>query len=328
VSHAHLGAGVAISVVSAVFYNVGFVIEKHALERLPQVHARQLTHLLGSVLSSPLWLCGFGCLLVGLGLQVVALSLVSISVVQPIFVSGIVILLALSHVSLGERLGRREWAAVALVVVALLTIALSLDAGSDKASAHGRFGSLALAALPTIAVGVWLFVVADRFGRANRLSHLRAPLFGLSSGLLYGVAALATKAVSALVEQYGVVASIPHVFASAYLYALIATSAIGFLHFQTALQRCPASVVVPVSNVVSSTYVVAVGTVVFSEHLPGSSWKLALRVIGFAGVLVSILILATQAPVAHEVDIALPDVPVPLAVAVPTTETAPGEPVD
>jgi hypothetical protein len=43
---------------------------------------------------------------------------------------------------------------------------------------------------------------------------------------------------------------------------------------------------------VSSTYVVAVGTVIFGEHLPGAEWKLSLRILGFVGVVVSVLILA------------------------------------
>jgi drug/metabolite transporter (DMT)-like permease len=290
-THSHLVAGVVISVVSAVLYNVGFVLEKHALGKLPPVHAKRLLHLLTQVLSSPLWVAGFVSLLAGLALQVLALSLVSISVVQPIFVSGIVILLVLSHVALKEHLGRREWGAVCVVALSLFAISLSLDANSDHAGASGAFGSLVLAAIPTVLVAGWLFITAERVEGGTRL-HIRAPMFGLSTGLMYGVAALATKAVAAQVERYGLIDSIPHVLASAYLYALVVTSAIGLLLFQTALQRCPASVIVPVSNVVSSTYVVAVGTVIFGEHLPGAEWKLALRIVGFVGVLVSVLILA------------------------------------
>jgi drug/metabolite transporter (DMT)-like permease len=292
-THTHLVAGVVISVVSAVLYNVGFVLEKHALDKMPPVHARRLVHLLTQVASSPLWVAGFVLLLAGLALQVLALSLVSISVVQPIFVSGIVILLVLSHVSLKEHLGRREWGAVCVVALSLLAISLSLDASSDHAGSSGAFGSLVLAAIPTVLVAGWLFVTAERVeGRPGAHLHVRAPMFGVSTGLMYGVAALATKAVAAQVERFGLIASIPHVLASAYLYALVATSAVGLLLFQTALQRCPASVIVPVSNVVSSTYVVAVGTLIFDEHLPSAEWKLSLRILGFVGVLVSVLILA------------------------------------
>ncbi len=322
-THTHLAAGVFISVVSAVLYNVGFVLEKHALGEMESVHARRLVHLLGSVLSSPVWLIGFTSMLVGLALQVVALSLVPISVVQPIFVSGIVVLLVLSHVALKERLGGREWAAVALVALALLAISLSLDASSDQAGTSGAFGALVAAGVPTMAVACWFFLTADRVRDGGRSGHVRAPLFGLASGLMYGVASLATKAVSAIVEKRGVWESIPHVLASPYLYALVATSALGLLLFQTALQRCPASVVVPVSNVVSSVYVVAVGTAIFGEHLPTADWKLAMRVLGFAAVFASVLLLANSRSGAPEPEMPLVEEPVLLPTPSEASEAVP-----
>jgi drug/metabolite transporter (DMT)-like permease len=311
-THTHLVAGVTITIVSAVLYNVGFVLEKHALGSLPPVHAKRLVHLLTSVLSSPLWVAGFVSMLGGLAGQVLALSLVSISVVQPVFVSGLVVLLVLSHVLLKERLVRREWAAMCAVGLSLLAISLSLDSSSDHAGANGAFSSLVLAAIPTMLVAGWLFLSADRvqLRRSGRL-QFRAPMFGVSTGLMYGVTALATKAVAAQVEKFGLIASIPHVLDSAYIYTLAFTSAIGLLLFQTALQRCQASVVVPVSNVVSSTYLVAVGTFIFGEHLPDSEWKLALRIVGFCGVLASVLVLA-NAKSFSEAEIPLVDEPISL----------------
>jgi drug/metabolite transporter (DMT)-like permease len=314
-THTHLVTGVAVTIVSAVLYNVGFVLEKHALGSLPPVHARRFGHLLASVLSSPLWVAGFISMLGGLGLQVVALSLVSISVVQPVFVSGIVVLLVLSHVSLKERLGRREWSAVGVVALSLLAISLSLDSNSDHASANGAFGILALAAIPTMFVAAWLFVSVDRSQtRPTGRLHIRAPMYGVSTGLIYGVAALATKAVAAQVEKYGLMSSIPHVLTSAYLYTLVGASLIGLLLFQTALQRCQASVVVPVSNVISSTYLVIVGTFIFGEHLPGADWKLALRVAGILGVLLGVLVFANAKP---EDEIDMPSVEEPITLPAP-----------
>jgi drug/metabolite transporter (DMT)-like permease len=314
-THTHLVTGVAITVLSAVLYNVGFVLEKHALGSLPPVHARRFGHLLASVLSSPLWVAGFVSMLGGLGLQVVALSLVSISVVQPVFVSGIVVLLLLSHISLKERLGRREWSAVGVVALALLAISLSLDSSSDHAGANGDVGALILAAVPTVLVAGWLFVSVDRAQlRPAGRWHIRAPMYGVSTGLIYGVAALATKAVAAQVEKYGLVPSIPHVLASAYIYALVGASLFGLLLFQTALQRCQASVVVPVSNVISSTYLVVVGTFIFGEHLPGADWKLALRIAGIFGVLLGVLVFANAKPM-NEIE--MPSVEEPINLPAP-----------
>src|SRR5579884_3408705 len=129
--HTHYAVGIGVTVVSALLYNVGFVLEKRGLGHLPDVHARRLGHLVRSVASSPAWVMGFASMLAGLALQIVALSVVPISVVQPIFVSGIVLLLVLAHLALGEHLGGRDWAGVGVVAVALLCISLSLDPRND-----------------------------------------------------------------------------------------------------------------------------------------------------------------------------------------------------
>ncbi|MHB1913168.1 MAG: DMT family transporter, partial [Acidimicrobiales bacterium] len=284
----HTLVGVGITVASAVLYNVGFVLEKHGLGGLPEVHARRLVHLVRSVASSPLWLVGFFSMLGGLGLQIIALSLIPVSIVQPIFVSGIVLLLVLSHLALGEHLGRREWAGVAVVGAALFLLSLSLDSRSDQAGTRGTITGILATAAPTVLVALWIFAVADRLGHGPNQTpharrHLQAPLYGMSAGLVYGVASLSAKAVSSQLERSGIVAGVPHVLTSPYLYILGVSSAGGLLLFQTALQRCPASVVVPVSNVISSAFVVAAGTALFGEHLPGAGWRVALRIIGFAG---------------------------------------------
>lgn len=311
-THAHLGFGVLMSVLSALLYNVGFVVEKHGLQDMEPVHARRVVHLVTTLLSSPVWIIGFCSMLAGLALQVIALSLAPISVVQPIFVSGIVVLLVLSHVTLNERLGAREWLAIGMVGAALLCISLSLDLSSDSAGFSGRFTSLTLAAVPSIVVAVGFFLLGDRLSAGARSANARAGVYGVATGLIYGVSGLAIKAVSAIVEKHGLWLSIPHVLASAYLYAFVAASGFGLVLFQTALQRCSASVVVPVSNVLSSTYVVAIGTVIFGEHLPGSTWKLALRVIGFVGVFVSVLLLANAKSATDEPEMPLIEEPVSL----------------
>ena len=310
---AHYAVGISVTVVSALLYNVGFVLEKHGLTGLPDVHARRLGHLVRSVVSSPAWMAGFVAMLAGLALQILALSVVPISVVQPIFVSGIVLLLVLAHLALGEHLGRREWSGVAVVAVALLFISLSLDPHNDRAGTRGTVAGIIGIGVPTAAVALWLFLAADRLGSGDGLGsphrpgacrdaparvHLRAPLYGMASGLVYGVASLATKAVSAQLEKGGIFHAIPHVLASPYVYLLGVSSAGGLLLFQTALQRCHASIVVPVSNVISSAYVVAVGTVLFGDHLPETDWRVVLRLVGFAGVLAGMALLAGARSVA------------------------------
>ncbi|MGH9045612.1 MAG: hypothetical protein ACRDVP_12455, partial [Acidimicrobiales bacterium] len=68
-THAHLLTGTLVAVLSALLYNVGFVAEKHGLQSLPAIHARQVVNLVTTLISSPVWILGFTLMLVGLVLQ-------------------------------------------------------------------------------------------------------------------------------------------------------------------------------------------------------------------------------------------------------------------
>ncbi len=279
-------AGAGLAVLSAVFYNCGFVAEKWAVGRMPEIHARRSLHMVRTLFSSPLWVFGFCSLVAGLGCQVVALSLAPISVVQPVFASGIVLLLVLSRVLLHERLGRVEWIGIATVGVAVVFVGTSLDRASDTAGLAGNLPRVFGAAAPT------LVAAAVAFALASRVPRRAAALFGLASGLLYGGASLAIKEASTVIERHGLLDSVPRVAASADPYMFIAFSALGLLIFQTGLQRCRVSILVPVSNVISSGYLVAVGTAIFGEHLPPDPLRLCLRVAGFVGIVAGMFVLA------------------------------------
>ncbi|MHB1911277.1 MAG: hypothetical protein ACYCTI_04395, partial [Acidimicrobiales bacterium] len=81
-------------------------------------------------------------------------------------------------------------------------------------------------------------------------------------------------------------------------------------------------VVVPVSNVISSAFVVAAGTALFGEHLPGAGWRVALRIIGFAGVLAGMALLVGARSVAETYP---PVYPEPEPTEGTGTPSAPGE---
>src|SRR5215469_4651824 len=145
------GLGIAVAAFATTSYNVGLILEKRALRRLPPIDARRAVALLRTVLLDPAWMIGFALMSCGLGFQVVALTLAPVSVVQPVVGSGVVILVVLSAVVLRERLGRLELACVLAVVVAIAAsgllitviavpacmVALMAGASALRASAHG-----------------------------------------------------------------------------------------------------------------------------------------------------------------------------------------------
>jgi multidrug transporter EmrE-like cation transporter len=119
----------------------------------------------------------------------------------------------------------------------------------------------------------------------------------VAAGLLYGVAGLGLKAAATFVQRWGLIGSIPHLVTSPDLYLLAVAMATGLVLFQTGLQRCSASVVSPVNIVTSTSYVIAVGTLLFNEHLPTSAGPLGLRIAGFAGVVFGLVTLAVAGEV-------------------------------
>ena len=279
-------AGIGLSLLSAVVINAGNLIEKVAVDRLPGFSARRTAKMLRILLSSRLWLLGVVVSVTGLVVQVMAFSLAPISVVQSLFCGGLVFLVVASRLYLHEPLHRIELIGLAVVVLALLLVSLSLAGTSNDVGLSGSVTAVLIASAATaVAVGGIFLVV-------RRVAVLASFATGIAAGLLYGVAALGTKGASTLVARDGLVGSVPHVFASPYPYVFLVFCGLGTLVFQTGLQRGRIGVIGPLTNVVASAYLVAVGMAVFGGRLPGSPVELTFRLIGFAGVLVGSCLLA------------------------------------
>ncbi|MGD0395000.1 MAG: DMT family transporter [Acidimicrobiales bacterium] len=279
-------AGVLFSLLAAITLNSGNLIQKHAVSSLPEVSARRSGHLIRTLAASREWMLGFVLCLVGVAVEVVAFALAPISVVQSIFNAGVVLLIVVSRLRLGERMQRIEWIGLTIVVASVISISASLGGPAYSAGQAGSGLRVILAAVPTLLV-VALVVVAIRAGHGTN-----GFLYGAAAGLLYGAASLGTKGASTFVVHHGVVHAIPDILTSVYPYVFLFCSALGMLIYQTGLQRFRIAVVGSMSDVVSSTYLVAIGMIVFGEALPKDATTLALRLGGFAGVLVGSVLVA------------------------------------
>jgi len=287
------GLAVVVALLATTAYHLGLILEKRALRRLPAIDARHALALLRIVLTAPAWLVGFALMACGFGLQVVALTLAPVSVVQPVLGSGVVVLLVLSRLVLRERLGRTELACVLAMAASIVVIALSAI-GSAGHVGHRASGIwLAAVAVPAGLLALALGAAALRPGGPGK--H-RVPAIGVSygvaSGLFYGVATLAIKALSGIfVHHANWLGLLARIASSPYPYVTVACSAAGLLIFQTGLQRCRVSIVGPVSNITGSMFFMVAGSWLFGERLPADPGKLAMRLAGIvvAGVVVVLL---------------------------------------
>jgi drug/metabolite transporter (DMT)-like permease len=275
-------AGIGLALLSATAYNVGLIQEKRALGRMPALEVRRVPHMIASLLTDSAWLAGFALMLVGLACQVIVLTFEPVSVVQPVLASGVALVLVLSRVVLRERLGAVEFWCVAAMAVCVVLLAASAGGTGSGAGHHASPGWMAAVAIPSVIIG--LLVAASPLRDRSRGHRVPAAIcFGIGTGLLYGVAALAIKGLSGiLVGHHGAVSLLADLVASPYLYVFGGCSAAALLFYQVGLQSCRASILVPVSTVTGSVYFLIAGTWLFHEQLPANPAKLVLRLVAIA----------------------------------------------
>ena len=288
--------GLGLALLSTTAYNYGLIVEKQALGQLPAIGAGRIVSFVASLARSPRWLAGFTLMLFGLAFQVLALIFAPVTLVQPVIASGVAVVLVLSRLVLRERLGRLQYACVAVMALSVVLLALSAD-GAPAQVGHQVSGvRLAAIAIASCLVALAAAVSALRASGSRHGQPGSGVSFGIATGLLYGVAALAIKGVSGtLLHGHGIGRIVLALASSPYLYVMAACSAAGLLLFQTALQRCRISIVAPVSNVLGSVYFIVAGTWLFHERLPTDPVRLTLRIVGIL-VACGVVVLLSRQP--------------------------------
>lgn len=288
--------GIGLALLSTTAYNYGLIVEKQALGQLPAIRGGRIVSFVASLATSPRWLAGFMLMLFGLAFQVLALIFAPVTLVQPVIAAGVAVVLVLSRLVLPERLGRLQYVCVAVMALSVVLLALSAE-GAPVQVGHQVSGvRLAIIAVVSVLFALGFAVSALRASGRKHAQPGSGVAFGIATGLLYGVAALAIKGVSGTLTHHdGIGGTLVVLLTSPYPYVMAVCSAAGLLLFQTALQRCRISIVAPVSNVLGSVYFIVAGTWLFHEQLPSDPVRLALRL---GGILVAcgVVVLLSRQP--------------------------------
>jgi drug/metabolite transporter (DMT)-like permease len=210
----------------------------------------------------PRWLAGTGLGLLGWPLQAAALLLAPLAVVQPALAFGLVLLLVLGVRTLHERVGVRDAAAVAAIVVGVGGLA----AVAPESSAH-HVGELRLAAALVALAAAALVPYALRARRG--VGGIAA---AISAGTAFAWSGLTTKFVADALTAHHWLA------AGAWTLATGLASGLALLSEMSALQRRPATHVAPLVFVIQVAIPVLTAPV-----LAGESWAHA--PLGPAGIL-------------------------------------------
>ncbi|OPC79505.1 hypothetical protein B4N89_34425 [Embleya scabrispora] len=173
---------------------------------------------------------------------------------------------------------------------------------SDTVGDHAPVGRLLAVCLPALVGSAWLYAAAGRRGRDPGRPPATGVEYGVALGLLYGVSSLAIKGVSGRVGAHDPGGPVSELLRSPYPYLLVGTGVAGLVSSQTALQRCRASLIVPVCTTVSALFTAVLGSVAFAEAPPHDPLRLALRVAGavLVGAVLLVLPRHDRVPVPEE----------------------------
>ncbi len=235
---------------ASTLYSLGIALQAMDARQTPHREYLRLS-LVRNLVKRGRWLRGTGLSLLGWPLQLLALSMAPLVVVQPAMAAGLLVLLVVGERMLGERAGRREHLAVSAIVVGVVGAALcapphTTTQASDTVIAI-VLGVLGLASL--------LPYVMLRLARRPPATITMA-----SAGLAYGWSGVATKLASDNLG-YGFLW-----IAVAWGVATAAISALAALSEMSALQSRPAIQVAPVVFVIQTSIPVALAPLLFGER--------------------------------------------------------------
>lgn len=208
----------------------------------------------------PVWLLGGVVLLIGYGTQGIALGEGRLVVVQPLLVMTVVFALPLGYWITQQFVVRRQVYGALVIIVGLILFVLvgDPDAGVNYASKVKYLIAIVVVCIPS----VLLLIYGTRATPA-----VKAAMFGVSAGLLFGLSATFAKAtIDQLSGGLGDVLSHPE----GYLLVGFGLAAFGIQQLSLSTgQFAPAMAAVAVSNPAIS---VILGALLFEEKLTRPTW--------------------------------------------------------
>ncbi|HEV7398835.1 MAG TPA: hypothetical protein VGN84_01060 [Solirubrobacterales bacterium] len=243
-----IALGIVAAVGASLLYNASIAFQALEAREVPGEHSLRPS-LIGKLLRNKRWLGATALGFAGWPLEIGALLLAPLTVVQPCLASGLILLLWLGAKKLGEAPGKREWTAVAAIVVGVAGVAL---AAPDRTTDHAGAGAIALA-LALVATPI-AAPYALR-GRAAALGWLPV----VSAGFGYAWTAIASKLLTDELAA-GALA-----IAVAWLATAAASEGLALLSEMSALQRRPATHVAPVMFAIQVLVPVLLAPLIFGE---------------------------------------------------------------
>jgi uncharacterized membrane protein len=268
--------GILLAMLAMCLFNLSPLLQKSALNKLPKLSFKTWWTSFKCLIANRRWVWGFvvGC--IGLAPYFIALDLVGVAVVQPLYGFGFIVLVFISHHMLHERMHPGAWTGIALLICMPALIAFG-DVSNVQAGITERSTLSTLVLFSTVVT----LLTALLFTQVRK--HPIAWAF--ISGALYGLAAVFMQSATSLfilLEHWGWNRNLALCIAA----ALLATPANIFADYclQIGLQRKNASCFMPISQTINNTVAVLGGILVFGQQVGHWGFYLSALALGAGGL--------------------------------------------
>src|SRR2546427_12305788 len=275
--------GIAAAAGASTLYSLGIALQAMDAKEAPREEHLRLA-LARGLLRRARWLLGTGLSILGFPLQVVALMLAPLVVVQPALAAGLLVLMFLGQRMLGEHAGKYEYTSVLAIAIGVIGTALPAPPRSTTHTSQQLTITLVLVGLGLASLLPYLLHV---------LSRSPAAVTMVGAGLAFAWSGVATKLASDDLSQGHLIV------AAAWALSTAAASGVGVRSEVSAPQARTAVHVAPVVFVTQTVVPVVLAPLLLGESFARTplggvplACSLALLVAGAALLARSPLLLA------------------------------------
>jgi drug/metabolite transporter (DMT)-like permease len=273
---------VVTALAAALVFGIASVADQRSTKRVKRRKALSPRIFLDLV-HQPLWLASIGGTVLGFALQVVALRLGPLALVEPLLICDLIFAVLISSYL------RKLWDPVLVggVIAAVAGVAGFLVIGSPTN------GSSSVGFIVVLPLGAgFVAAIAGCVAVGRRSSRLRPLALALACGVSYGVSAFLVKLVVSNVSG-----GLPHILTDWPIYALAIVGPLGFLLNENAFQQgtliAPVLAIITVCDPVIS---IALAAIWLDEKLSSSPAGIAGEVLSLLVMVVGVVVVAQRAP--------------------------------
>ncbi len=269
-----------LALIAALAYGANWVLQQHEAAQAPTGLQLHPVRLVEHLLRRPMWLAGLAALIVGSGIQELALAWGSLPVVEALLVLALVFALVFANRMSPHSVTATQWIGAVVVCVGLAGFLIA----GDPTTGHG-WGANSRWLDIVVVFGAVCAVLSAAAWRTT--GSTRAALCATAAAALFGLSDALSKAAFNFASKHGYAPMLVHW----QVWGLLGAAVVGVGLSQVAYNAAPLAVSLPSLAVVEPIAGLIVGIVVLHVHFRHGTAAVTVEILAAVAVVVGSLVM-------------------------------------